>query len=124
MMLRKFAPAALALLAACGPTARPAPIATPLPRPAPLPATGLERVMGHDARSLVSLFGPADLDVWEASARKLQFGSGICILDAYLYAPAKGKEPVVTYVDARQNDGKPIDRASCVAAMTRRKEAR
>lgn len=112
-----------ALLAACGPTARPQTIAPP-PQVPVVRTTGLERVIGHDARTLVSLFGAADSDVWEASARKLQFGSPICILDAYLYPPAKGKEPVVTYVDARQLDGSPIDRASCVAAMTRRKEAR
>lgn len=111
------------LLSACGPTARPQTVA-PAPQVPIVRTTGLERVLGHDARTLVSLFGAADQDIWEANARKLQFGSAICILDAYLYAPAKGKEPVVTYVDARQPDGKPIDRASCVAAMTRRKEAR
>jgi len=79
--------------------------------------------MGQDARGLVALFGPADQDVWEASAHRLQFASGICIMDAYLYPPSRGREPLVTYVDARQPDGRPIDRASCVAALTRRKEA-
>jgi hypothetical protein len=111
-----------ALLAACG-TTTPPPI-TAAAIPAPVRLTGLERVIGHDARNLISLFGPADQDVWEASARKLQFGSGICILDAYLYPPSKGKEPLVTYVDARQTDGAAIDKASCIAALTRRKEAR
>ena len=86
--------------------------------------TGLDRVMGRNATSLISLFGNADQDVREDNSRKLQFSSGICILDAYLYTPAKGKEPLVSYVDARQPDGGPIDRASCVAALTRRKEAR
>ena len=70
------------------------------------------------------MFGNADQDVREENSRKLQFGSGICILDAYLYTPAKGKEPLVSYIDARQPDGGAIDRASCVAALTRRKEAR
>lgn len=86
--------------------------------------TGLERVIGQDARALVALFGAANQDVWEANARKLQFTSAICIMDAYLYPPSKGKEPLVTYIDVRQPDGKPIDRASCVAALTRRIEAR
>ncbi len=108
-------------LTACG-EALPPPVAASVIAP-PRPA-GLDRVIGHDARNLVSLFGPADQDVWEASARKLQFGSAICILDAYLYPPSKGKEPLVTYVEARQNDGTSIDKASCVAALTRRKEAR
>jgi hypothetical protein len=94
------------------------------PPAAPLRPTGLERVMGQDARGLVTLFGPANQDVREDNARKLQFAGPICILDAYLYPPAKGREPVVTYLDARQPDGKDIDRASCVAALTRRKEAR
>lgn len=92
--------------------------------PAPINPTGLERVMGHSAASLVSLFGSADQDVTEASARRLQFSSGICILDAYLYPPSNGREPVVTHVDARQPNGQVIDRASCVAAMVRRREAR
>lgn len=122
-MLRNAIVFGLVLLAACGPVPKPAPIAV-APPPPPIRITGLERVIGQDARALVSLFGRADQDVWEASARKLQFGSAICIMDTYLYPPAKGKEPLVTYVDARQPDGKPIDRASCVAALTRRAEAR
>jgi len=93
------------------------------PPPSGLPATppvistsGLERVLGQDARALASLFGPPELDVRENSARKLQFAGPICVLDAYLY-PKGGREPVVTYVDARQPDGRDIDRASCVAAL-------
>ncbi len=109
-------------LAACG-AAAPPPV-TPAAIAPPPRLTGLDRVIGHDARNLVGLFGPADQDVWEGAARKLQFGSSICILDAFLYPPAKGTEPLVTYVEARQNDGTSIDKASCVAALTRRKEAR
>lgn len=119
--LARLSPALL--LAACGQTSAPPPM-TPATIAAPLRLTGLERVMGHDARSLVSLFGNADQDVWEDKARRLQFGSGICILDAYLYPPSTGREPVVTYLDARQTDGTAIDRASCIAALTRRREAR
>ena len=58
--------------------------------------------------------------VRQANGRKLQFGSGVCVLDAYLYARRNGQEPVVTYVDARQLDGSDIDRASCVASFGRR----
>ncbi|MGN6374256.1 MAG: hypothetical protein ACTHMG_01745 [Sphingomonas sp.] len=90
------------------------------PPPAPTFTTaGLERVMGHTAKSLVALFGKPDADVREGQARKLQFAGPICVLDTYLY-PKGDREPVVTYVDARQPDGRPIDRASCVAALTRR----
>jgi hypothetical protein len=122
-MIRNTSIAGLALLAACAPAPKVQPIAV-APPPPPIRITGLERVIGQDARGLVALFGRADQEVWEANARKLQFGSAICIMDAYLYPPARGKEPLVTYVDARQPDGKPIDRASCVAALTRRAEAR
>jgi hypothetical protein len=84
-------------------------------------ATGLDRVMGKDARSLVQLFGPAAQDVREASARKLQFSGAACILDAYLYPPAKGKEPVVTYLAARVPDGRDADKASCVTALSQKR---
>ena len=81
---------------------------------------GLERVTGQTAAALTQLFGEPDADVREGTARKLQFQSGICVLDAYLYPPSTGAEPRVTYLDAREPDGSTIDRASCVAALTRR----
>ena len=113
------------ILSACATTPRPprTQAAVNVAPPSIVP-TGLDRVIGRNAASLISLFGNADQDVREENSRKLQFGSGICILDAYLYTPAKGKEPLVSYIDARQPDGGAIDRASCVAALTRRKEAR
>ena len=107
------------LLAGCvpsGPVAAPTSVARV---PVTYGTVGLERVVGKDARELVSLFGTPDADVREGTARKLQFESDICVLDAYLY-PKGRSEPVVTYVDARQRDGSTIDRASCVAALTRR----
>lgn len=112
--------AALPLAACAGGGARPAPVAA---RPASLPAVGLERVMGQDQPALIRLFGAPDADVREGTARKLQFASGICVLDAYLY-PKGGEAPRVTWLDARQPDGSPIDRASCVAALSRRPAAR
>lgn len=110
---------ALATLAACGPTPPPQAIAPP-----PMPASGLERVIGKDARALQLLFGVPDQDVRENTARKLQFSSAVCVLDAYLYPKAAGKEPIVTYLDARLPTGEDFDRASCIAALSRRKEAR
>jgi hypothetical protein len=112
-------------ISACATTPKATKIASPVRVSPPLVApTGLDRVIGRNAGALISLFGSADQDVREENSRKLQFSSGICILDAYLYTPAKGKEPLVSYVDARQPDGGTIDKASCVAALTRRKEAR
>ena len=93
-------------------------------RPATYSVTGLETVMGRNARALESLFGKPDLDVREGTARKLQFISPICVLDTYLYPPRGGGDPIVTYIDARLPDGRDMDRSSCVAALTRRNEAR
>ena len=85
----------------------------------PYASAGLERVIGQNAAGLVQLFGQPDADVREGAVRKLQFESGFCVLDAYLY-PKGSAEPRVTYLDAREPDGSTIDRASCVAALTRR----
>lgn len=112
----------LALLAACGPGGH-IPVVSAPPPPLRVEA-GLDRVLGRDARALISLFGTPNQDMREDPARKLQYASGVCVLDAYLYPPAAGREPVVTHVDARLPTGEDIDRASCIAALVRRKEAR
>lgn len=118
MKLTALAP--MLILSACAATD---PRVTAPPVAAPMPTAGLERVLGQDAAGLTRLFGAADADYREGTARKLQFLSQLCVLDAYLY-PKGSAEPRVTYLDARQPDGSPIDRASCVAAMTRRSAAR
>jgi hypothetical protein len=110
-------------LSACATTPPPKPRAVPTVS-VPMRPTGLERVLGQDARALTALFGTPDQDVKEDGARRLQYAGPFCILDAYLYPARSGSEPIVTYLDARQPDGKDIDRASCVAALVRRKEAR
>lgn len=112
--MRKLVPALLSLSVTSCATA---PQGSDLPQTPPVAsASGLERVLNRDARTLIALFGEPELDVREEQARKLQFAGPICVLDAYLY-PKGGREPVVTYVDARQPDGRDIDRASCVAAL-------
>ena len=77
----------------------------------------LDRVMGKEARTLIQLFGEPAQDVREAAARKLQFASTDCILDAYLYAPSDGKDPVVTYIATRVSDGRDAERNSCISAL-------
>ncbi len=115
----------LLALCACATAPSAAPPVLNATRSPPMLKTGLDRVLGQSARGLVQLFGDADQDVRETQgAQRLQFTGPICILDAYLYPPAAGREAQVTYVDARQPDGRDIDRASCVAALTRRREAR
>ena len=112
----------LGLLTACGGATkaveqRPATFIPPASAKIP---TGLDRVMGKDARALVAMFGPAQQDVREETSRKLQFANANCILDAYLYPSAKGKEPVVTFLSARVPDGRDADKASCVGALARK----
>ena len=126
------------LLAGCAttpPPAKPAPVSVKpaLTKPAPTrvrpsrkppPSAsaqvvpGVEGVIGNDAAGLIRQFGTPRLDVVEGDARKLQFSGAACVLDAYLYPPLAGKEPLATYIDARRpSDGQDVDRAACLAAL-------
>lgn len=117
--------AGLGLAGCVGPQAAPPPTTTAPPPPTAYGPGGLESVLGATARALVAQFGNPDLDLREGPARKLQFLGPACVLDAYLYPPRSGRgEAVVTHVDARLPDGREMDRSSCVAALTRRREAR
>ena len=117
--------AGAALLGACTSGAveqrRPAASAAPPPTRA---VAGLEPVLGRTAAAVSALFGRPALDIREGSARKLQFESAACVLDAYLYPPAAGGEAIVTHVDTRLPDGRDMDRASCIAALSAARAAR
>lgn len=111
--------AALILLSACGAGGNAPPPGRAAPLPVPQPGmAALTSVMGASASALIAQFGRPQLDVTEGTARKLQFGGPICVLDAYLYPPKSGRgDPVVTFAETRQRDGAPIDQASCAAAI-------
>lgn len=110
--------AALLLLTVSGCAAVPAPQPTTVVPPPPASAYGKPvQVIGMDARRLIAAFGQPRLDIRERTARKLQFTNGKCVLDAYLYTPAKGKEPVVTYSDARLPDGRDTDVGACAMGL-------
>ena len=125
-MRDKLVLAAMLLLGGCastgggGPAPAPERQARPVQRVVPYNSTGLENVVGRTARTLEAQFGKPALDVREGPARKLQFAGPVCVLDAYLYPPKGGGEPIVTHVDARLRDGRDFARASCVAALMRR----
>lgn len=93
------------------------------PAPAGPPASAFLKqgpLMGSDAGALTKMFGTPRLDIRETTVRKLQFANGRCVLDTYLYAPARGKEPVVTHVDARTPAGVDVDPAACATALQAR----
>lgn len=119
--MRFAVPALAVLLAGCGAqTATVAPAPAVVSRPPAQTPVGLEGVIGQSARTLTNLFGNAVQDQREASARRLQFSGKLCVLDAYLYPQAAGKEPIVTHIDARRLDGADTDKAACVAALSKR----
>ena len=97
-----------------------------IPEPVAVPSqpmtntVGLERVLGRNASQLERIFGDPVQDFRENGARKLQFTGEACVLDTYLYPERNGREPVVTYVDARNAAGENVDRAACVEALARR----
>lgn len=112
---------ALPALAACASTGAVNTPALPTATASPLnKVQGLEMVMGKTASQLKRLFGDPQADVLESPARKLQFASGACILDAYLYPEKAGSEGRVTHIDTRRSDGAEVDRVSCVNALRRR----
>lgn len=119
-MLRLLGVALPALsLAACGAGTIVPPGAQVAPPSGP-PASAFMKqgpLLGSDARALTQMFGQPRLDIRETTVRKLQFANGRCILDAYLYAPGRGKEPVVTHVDARSPVGTDVDPAACASAL-------
>ena len=123
-LAKSSVPFSALLLAACSgtvPTARPA---APLPVPGRVPEqpANLAPIRGLTAPQLLARFGQPRLDVTEGKGRKLQFVGPICVLDAYLYPPEHGGgAAAVTWVDARQRNGSPLDQASCVAALSKRK---
>ena len=115
---------AAALLAGCAAQTADAPAPSQVPAPRSYSTVGLENVIGSTTRALIAQFGRPDLEQREGSARKLQFISPACVLDAYLYPPRGGGDPVVTHLDARLPDGREMDRSSCVAALSAQQQSR
>lgn len=107
------------LLQACAETPKPVAVdAPPLLPPAPKIARREQTdVIGQTMAGLTQMLGKPVQDLREANGQRLQFSSRACILDAFLYPPVAGREPVVTYLEARLPDGRETSRAECVAAL-------
>lgn len=111
--------ALLLILPACVPaTVSRAPVAAAPVRTAAVYGRAPEGLAGADARRLVAMFGQPRMDVRESTVRKLQFANSRCVLDAYLYAQARKKEPVVAHIDTRLADGRDADQATCIQSLT------
>lgn len=109
-------PLALAACATADPTPPPrATVRAPAPA-VPQMNTGGDAI-GHDARWLRAEFGEPSATYAEGEGTRLQWSRPVCVLDAYLYPPATGGQPAVTYVDARLPTGADMDAMSCMAAI-------
>lgn len=112
-MIRIASFSLLTALALSGCTGSGAPPAT-LPAPPMAGTYGSPKpLIGLDVKRLIVRFGEPRLDIRDRTVRKLQFMTGGCVLDAYLYTTTRGKEPVVTHIDTRMPDGADVDPATC-----------
>ncbi|MBP6112866.1 MAG: hypothetical protein KA482_10880 [Sphingobium sp.] len=105
--------ASLAALSACVAPDQPDVAALPAPPPMASAYGPPKPLVGLDAKRLIARFGEPRLDIRDRTVRKLQFMTGGCVIDAYLYATARGKEPIVTHTDARTPEGRDVDLAVC-----------
>lgn len=99
-------------LSACAPTqtdvrsTAPAPVTASYDRTAGV-------LMGMTATRLTALFGEPRLDIRDRTVRKMQFDTGRCIIDTYLYTEKRGQEPTTRHVDARTPDGTDTELSAC-----------
>jgi hypothetical protein len=117
MLMRRLALVSSLILAGCA--ARPeAPVVQAPPVVSQAPPKVRSVILGLTASELVGHFGNPALQVREGVGLKLQFRSGRCVLDAFLYAAASGTGVQrVTYVDTRLPSGAAADQAACIAAL-------
>jgi len=102
------------------PSAPPPPPVEGFRMPEIMQGPGLSGVIREGANSLVAQFGQPRLDVAEGDMRKLQFASGACVMDIFLYPLRPDAEPVATWIETRRaSDGAEVDRLACMQALRR-----
>ncbi len=113
--------AVLALSACAAPQAAGPVVPARKPLSTSVAPTGSARgpLIGQTAAGLAGLFGPARQEAYELDARRMQWSNGRCVLDAYLYAKGRSDRRV-TYVDARDLDGAPLDADACADTLRAR----
>ena len=96
----------------------PAPVATTTVPPEPARAERTD-LIGLSVDEIGERFGKPELSVKEGPGTKLQYRSRGCVLDLYLYLPESGQGVArVTHVDARDRDGRDVDRAACESEIS------
>lgn len=115
--MRRFAPFAVVLFAACSNNQA----AAPAPTPAPSRSVDRITLTGMSRADLTRFFGVPALAVQEGPGTKLQFRGTACVIDFYLYPPESGGgEARVTHVDARDHDGRDVGKSTCASALALR----
>lgn len=86
--------------------------------PPPAPENTRGHLIGLTAEELVQRFGTPALQIREGNSWKLQFRSGLCVLDAYLYPNGSSQTPYrVTYVEARTPSLGAIGQTECISSF-------
>jgi hypothetical protein len=107
--MRRLALTLTLLLAGCAS----APQQTPEPARPVVRPTGLIGLTGQEIANRLGLV--PTLQIREGNGTKLQFRNPDCVLDAYLYPPARGGQPLVEHIDTRAPSGADYPEASCIA---------
>jgi starvation-inducible outer membrane lipoprotein len=115
-MRRILVLSATVFLAACA--TQPTQVQTQQQRPQSPLANARGHVIGLTAEELVQRFGAPALQIREGNSWKLQFRSGLCVLDAYLYPQLSGQTPYrVTYVETRTPSLGSIRQMDCISSF-------
>ncbi|MEO6432354.1 MAG: hypothetical protein ABIO29_00035 [Sphingomicrobium sp.] len=89
------------------------------PQPTPehvAPAVRPTGLIGLTGQEIANRLGVVPtLQIREGNGTKLQFRKAGCVLDAYLYPPARGGAPLVEHVDTRTTSGADRPEATCLA---------
>lgn len=116
--MRRLAPFATLLAAACASTPAPPPT-TPAIQPVKTDDHDHRTLNGMTAHELTEHFGKPRIQIREGVSTKLQFAGPACVLDAYLYPESNGT-PRVGHVEARNFQGADVSAQSCVYAIEAR----
>jgi len=91
--------------------------APPPPPPEPVIDDDPDRLIGLSRADVRELLGTPALVRREAPAEIWQYLGGACVFDVFLYETSE--TPRVDYVEARDDDGRPIEARACLNGLLR-----